>query len=154
MKAAQGVSDPSVTAPSSSNPEDRTKEDADSTVTESNSTSSMEQLYADADGDNVPLKNLDEEVIEEIKVDRVSIKMNHKRTCWRRRMKLVLLRSSFFLVGLVILVTGGVCSRFLRPYVDPEEYLNCSSDSVSSVNTSQWIGSAFGTHTPPATTPL
>ena len=47
------------------------------------------------------------------------------------KIRKLFLHGSFFVVGVCILVAGGVASRY-HPYVDPEEYYNCSTHDNSS----------------------
>ena len=51
----------------------------------------------------------------------------------------VLLHVSFYVVGIAVLIAGGVGSRY-TPYVDPEDYSNCSSNSfpMNETNDSLW----------------
>jgi len=42
----------------------------------------------------------------------------------------LLLHGSFYVVGVAVLVAGGVGSLY-TPYVDPEDYSNCSSTNFS-----------------------
>ena len=52
----------------------------------------------------------------------------------------VLLHVSFYVVGIAVLIVGSVGSRY-TPYVDPEDYSNCSSNSfpMNETNDSLWI---------------
>ena len=50
-----------------------------------------------------------------------------KRGLCRSRIKNLIFKGSFFVVGLAILVAGGVSSQF-HPYVDTLAYSNCTND--------------------------
>ena len=47
------------------------------------------------------------------------------------KLKKILLHGSFFVVGVCILISGGVSSLY-HPYVDPDEYVNCTHHENSS----------------------
>ena len=50
-----------------------------------------------------------------------------KRDFCKSRIKKLIFKGSFFVVGLAILVAGGVSSQF-HPYVDTVAYSNCTND--------------------------
>ena len=58
-------------------------------------------------------------------VEGAVVTRRHPQTILSYKIRKLFLHGSFLVVGVCILVAGGVASRY-HPYVDPEEYYNCS----------------------------
>ena len=58
-----------------------------------------------------------------------SVILTEKKLAYK--IKKLLIHGSFYAIGICILISGGVSSRF-HPHVDPEEYSNCTSFENSS----------------------
>ncbi len=110
-----------------------TSEERDETPPSSDSPSTH-----DIDEEDIDMKNDTDNLLS--KSERLEVKeqctnqYNLKKTLNKKlsyKIKRLLIHGSFYAIGLCILIVGGVSSRF-HPYVDPEEYSNCTSFDNSS----------------------
>ena len=60
----------------------------------------------------------------------VDLVVSPPREALSYKIRKLFLHGSLFVVGVCFLVAGGVASRY-HPYVDPEEYSNCTHGNVS-----------------------
>lgn len=98
-------------------------EERTETSFDTSSLSSRDYSCDEEDTENL-LSDVDHEDAEEENDVPLKTVTSSKRLSYK--MRKVLIHGSFFFVGICILVAGGVSSHF-HPYVDPEEYYNCTS---------------------------